>query len=226
MSIVSLYAYSWICSNETWIAILSNWGYDAHWSPWAAMQPSLKANVVIGMFHVAIGLLESLRLMSTEKRQQRVFFQDPEEEKKSEGKEEKEGEKKKEKPDKSYQPMEGEERAYKAFSENAKYLLNRLGYRDNALEKIVQEAIRVMDAMHKKNEALAMGMAARMGNLVTRAKTIDASADSDKREKKEALKKDLYKFFQDKAKNEKGEYITSVDKAGLGMNLKGGNAKS
>lgn len=220
---LELFLYSWVSSDEQYLRVLQVWGLDAKYSSWAALQPALKVSIAISFFHFWIGLLEGLRVMASPERRGLLFPEKKKEDKKEEKKDEKEDLKR---DPKRESPTPGEERAYKALSDNAEFLLSRLNYRGEPLKAMVKEVVKVLDSVHSKDKQLAMALAAKMASFKSEAHTLDQSNEANKSENKAKQKEKIRQFFTDPLRIEKGGAYHTATKAGLGLDLKGGNPKS
>jgi len=210
--ILTLYFYGMFADNETWLAILKNWGYPHNWSAWAAMQPALKTGVFIGLFHLAVGLLEGFRSLAAKNRRERVKFVDaPKAE--SETKE-KDKEKPAPKEGDRHDEMEAEKRQYDKIDDTLRYLFLRIGYEGTKLKTMVESAKKIIDSTHNTDKKKATNMVAIASKLKIDGETIKNTTDADEKKKKNKdLDERIHKFFT-ASKNNTGDAV------GLSMTLK------
>lgn len=109
----------------------------------------------------------------------------------------------------------------KEIEPNAKYLLRRIGYTDDAkitnLVKQIQTAIVNNHGQGDDKQKIQLKLAYRMAQLKLHAETLDKSNDTDKSAKKKQLEEDIRTFFT--ANNKEPD----LEKRGLGLTIKAKN---
>ena len=209
---------------------LTKWGYAPNWDAWSALEPVLKASIWINIFHALIAVLEGLRMMSSSSRRSLFFAEakelSDEKDKKKSKEEKKEGKEGKEDND----LMESQKRHMDAASAGIKYLMTAWGYPNSDVNGIVQEALRVLTAVHNeekdKHTYVAVTLAGKVASLKTKFETMYTIKDQEKKkEEKTKLLEEVKKLFESPLRAEKkaGETkgkLLERDKAGFGLELK------
>ena len=213
-----VYSMNPFVSESTLQAKFIQLGYPPNYQPWQNLSNAMHVTIVSSfLVHYLLTTIEAARTMSSPQRRKilmdRVLAEQkmPEEEKKKEeGKKTPEGVATK-------SPMRGEEDKVTQIVPNASFLLKRLGYSDNT--KIGHLANDIQKKILASGEQDSLRLSYRMAQLVARAKTIDASADTDKKAQKDQLLVDIRKFIAGDDKDDKGATL-NVDKRGLKITIK------
>ena len=195
-------------------------GFPPNYRPWQNLSNAMHVTIVSSfLVHYLLTTIEAARTMSSPQRRKilmdRVLAEQklPEEEKKkTPGAIAKT-------PDgiATKSPMRGEEQTVTQIIPNASFLLKRLGYSDNT--KIGHLANDIQKKIIAAGEKDSINLSYRMAQLVARARTIDASADTDKKAQKDQLLKDIRNFIGGEDKDDKGIAL-HVDKRGLKITIK------
>ena len=109
----------------------------------------------------------------------------------------------------------------KEVKDNVRYLLSRLGYKGDNLNKFVELASKAIDKISEQD--IQAGMAVRIAQLVDQGNAIKGISDENK--KKDANKKleaDIIKLFNDPVSPNRGSMTTAeyVKAKGLGLSVK------
>lgn len=212
----SLWVYSLISNDYSYQQTLTDFGLPRNYQAFAQLQTILKTSIIMTACHYALNILEGLRNIVSKRRRDMLFQRIYDEMKKEEDKGKGKG------TDVNKNPMPGEQRQYQEVPKNARFLLSRVNYQKDKLDHMVSEVEKAIDRI--KDEVTRMKMAARMGALVTEAKTIDSSSGGNKSTKKQELIDKIYDFFQGPIKDKDGKELPP-DKRGLNLSIKGGSKK-
>lgn len=209
-----LWTYSLYASPTNWAMTLKAFNLPENYQAFAQLQTILKTSIIMTGCHYALNILEGFRNIVS-KRRREMLFERIYEELKADAKKGKG-------TNVNNNPMPGEQRQYQEVPKNARFLLSRLNYARDKLDKMVDEVEKAIDRI--KDDSVRMKMAARMGALVTEAKTIDSSSGGNKATKKAELVDKIYDFFQGPIKGSDGKELPP-DKRGLNLSIKGGSKK-
>jgi hypothetical protein len=191
---MNLWFYSFVASQDEEVRLYTLYGKDATWSPWAALQPSIKTSIGVSFFHTIIAFLEGLNNMRDKER--RGLFFTPAKDKKP-------------KEESAPAATEAADESTKEIEANIQFLLKRLNYKDNTLANVTKAATKVM--MNITDPAKEADLTIKVAQLVTDCKQTDNKTFANDDAKKAAKKKNddaIIKLFGTKSPEGFGITVT------------------
>lgn len=189
------------------------YGYPANYSPWANLEPILRASFIATYVTVGLAAIAGLRNIGSKERRSLVFgtlMKGSDDKKKDTG-----GTKGKE------QKKEEAEKAKDALRRNLEFLIKRIGYKDSdKIESLTEKAYANYTRRHTADMGVEAAMAARIATLVTGAQSIDSGTYkigsityNDKKAANDALIEAIMKLFGNSPNEAK------IEEKGLGVTL-------
>ena len=193
---MNLWFYSFVASHEEQVRLYVLYGKDATWSPWAALQPSIKTSIGVSFFHTIIALLEGLNNLRSKERRS-LFFTAPKDKEKDKEKE------------KDKDTTEENDESTKEIRSNIEFLLKRLNYKDSGLANVTKAALKVLTGITEpaKEAELTIDVA----KLVTECGVVDRKTyanDDVKKNAKKKLDEQIITLFGKKAPEGFGMKVT------------------
>lgn len=205
--------------HSTLVQAYQYYGYPENYSPWGGMSYVMCTSTALTHIHMMLIGIEGLSLLdpTSETRQKLLKNLPLKEEKKEEKKDEKkeDKDKKKDKVEKE-DLMNAEKRNLEKVPDNLAFLLKRVGYSGDQLDKFVKQASEKLDKMPPQEGSK---MSERLSNLVNECNTLTKSnlSGDEKKKKNNEIKDKIHKIFA------ASPNATEIKDRGFGMTLKKGN---